>query len=158
MLCRSKSRFNKDFKRINESEFITLQVGKNKHTVLIKDYQKDVLRNEVIHLDFYEISKDHVLKAKVPVKVGEVNPALRTAGGMVEINLHEIEVECLPGNLPDHIDVDCSGLSAGHAIHVRDLKAPKGVKFLAAGETVVVHVGHIKAEAAPAAEAAAPAV
>lgn len=152
----SAHEFSKSFKRISESELLTLQVGSAKHTVLIKDYQKNVLRNEVIHLDFFAVSKDHTLRTKVPVHLGEVNVAVRAAGGMVELSLHEIEVECLPGVLPESITVDASKLTSGHAIHVRDLVAPKGVKFITNPDAVVVHLAHIKVEAVAATEAAAP--
>jgi large subunit ribosomal protein L25 len=138
--------FSNQFKKISESEIVTLELGKKKHNVLIKDYQRNILKGTITHIDFYEVSKDHVLKTHVPLLLGNVNDAIRAAGAMVELSLHELEVECLPAALPESIIVDASELSLEHAIHVRDLKLPKGVKVLNSGDQVVVHAGHVRAE------------
>lgn len=144
--------FSVQFKKISESEIVNLKLGSKQHNVLIKDYQRNVIKGTITHIDFYEVSKDHLLKTHVPVVLGAVNDAIRAAGAMVELSVHEVEVECLPAALPEQIVVDASGLDLGHAIHVRDLKLPKGVRILNSADQVVVHAGHVRVEAAPAAE------
>lgn len=144
-----------NFKKISENEIISLAIGKASHNVLIKDYQRDYLKGVITHIDFYEIEKGHKLRTHVPIHV--VGTAVGTRdGGILENSLHELEIECVAEKLPQAIEVDVTELVTGHAIHVRDVKAPEGVRILNNGEQVVASVTHVR-EVAVEAPAAAPA-
>jgi large subunit ribosomal protein L25 len=98
-----------------------------------------------------------MLRARVSIQI-EGNPVGVREGGILETPLHDIEVECLPGNLPERIIVDISGLGVNQSIHVRDIALAEGVKLISAGDQVVALVKFAKEESAPAEEAAAPEV
>ncbi len=106
----------------------------------IKEIQHHPLTDKVLHLDFFEIRADEKLKARVAiVAIGE--PAgVRTGGGVLEQVLREIEVECLPKNLPDRIEVDVSALEIGANIHVAQIKAPANVAILSHADVSVFSV------------------
>jgi len=151
--------FYNSFKKISETEVITLNLGKETHNVLIKEYQRNYLKGTIDHLDFLEIQKDQVLRAHVPIQLSGNAPGLKE-GGILEHSLHTLEVECQAAVLPEFITVDIGSLSLGHAVHVRDLVPAKGVKILNSGDQVIAAITHTRAEAvaaAPAASAAAPA-
>jgi large subunit ribosomal protein L25 len=147
----NRREFNVVFKHISESEIITLKLGKDDVQVLIKDYQSDIVRGELTHLDFYEIEKGKLLKTRVSLHVHGTPIGVRE-GGILEAPLHELEVECLPKDLPATIEVDISELAGSAAIHVRDLEVPAGVKVLTNGDQVVAAVTHAKAEVTEEAE------
>lgn len=153
---------------LGESAIITIQVGKEKIQAFVRERQRDTLSGDILHVDFLEVLKDRILKAKVSLHaVG--TPIGVKDGGILETPAHEIEVECLPGDLPEKIEFDITSLAANHSVHVRDLPAMKGVKVLTSPELVIAAVKFAKAEAvvevaaaaavpgAPAAPGAAPA-
>lgn len=109
--------------------------------VLVKDIQVDPITDEVLHLDFLELERGKAITVEVPiVLVGkEVCKGVKM-GGILEQYLWSIEVECLPRNIPDKIEVDVSNLEMGDSIHVEDLILPEGVKVLEDPETTVVVV------------------
>jgi large subunit ribosomal protein L25 len=131
--------FNHKFKVISENIIITVTVGEDSYDVLIKDYQEDLLRDKLIHLDFYEIDPERELRTHVPVILSGVPKGVKE-GGILEHVLHEVEVECLPKNLPDRIELDTTDLEIHHSIHIRDLQAIDGVRFLNSPDYVVCHV------------------
>jgi large subunit ribosomal protein L25 len=136
--------FERAFKHISENEIIELSVGKKKINVLIRDYQADILKNKMLHLDFYEIESGKTLRTHVPLKVIGSAKGMRE-GGILENPVHEVEIECLPKDLPEIIEVDISSLEIGHAIHVADISAGENVKILNTPEQVIASVGHAKA-------------
>jgi len=131
--------FGKKFKVISENKIIDLKVGKDVFHVLIKDFQEDVLKGDVVHLDFYEVEKGKKLHTTIPVHF-EGNSVGVKLGGNIENLLHELSVECLPKDIPEAVVVNVEPLNIGDSIHVGDLAAIKGVKFLANSEQVVTHV------------------
>lgn len=131
--------FGQKFKTISENIIITLSGADKNYDVLIKDYQEDLLRNRILHLDFYEIDKNRVLRTHVPVHLSGAPIGVKE-GGILEHLLHEVEVECLPADLPERIDLDVSGLAIHDSIHIRDLAALSGVKFVNAPDYVICHV------------------
>ena len=150
-----RSEFNNSFKKISENEIIALTLDKKEYKVLIKDYQRNYLKGSIVHLDFFEIEKGHKLRTHVPIKIVGSAPGVRD-GGILEHALHAFDIECLAENLPETIEIDVSALSTGHAIHVRDVKAPQGIKILNNVEQVVASIAHLRAEVvAPVAEVAA---
>lgn len=142
----NRREFGATFKHITESEIITLKLGKEDLHVLVKDYQSDVVKGELLHLDFYEVEAGKALRTHVPLHVTGTPVGVRE-GGVLEAPIHELEIECLPKDLPEGISVDVSKLSGSESIHVRDLKVPSGVKILTSEDQVVAAVTHAKAEA-----------
>ncbi len=147
--------FRTNFKQITGNTIIELRLPQGAHEVLVKDYQRDNLTGEILHIDFSEFKKGVALRTRVPVRLTG-NPIGVKEGGILETLLHSLEVECLPKDLPEEITLDISELVLGHALHVSDLKLPEGVKSMAAPDQVLCIVAHRKAEeeAAPAAVAA----
>ncbi|MBN2096981.1 MAG: 50S ribosomal protein L25 [Candidatus Omnitrophica bacterium] len=147
----------------DDSQKKTKTSGKTKgaaRTVIIKEIQYHPVRGDILHLDFNEISLTEVLTVKVPIKVKGEAPGLKE-GGVLEHVLWEIEVECLPTEIPENIPVDVSQMKIGDAILLENLKAPAGVKILGEGQATVITLGlpHVeKEEAAPAEEMLEPEV
>jgi large subunit ribosomal protein L25 len=108
------------------------------HAVL-KDYQLDPVRDTLIHLDLIEISMSEKMTSTVAVRLQGDAPGVRD-GGVLEQQVHEIELESLPGDLPAEITVDISELEAGNSIRISDLTAPKGVEFRSDPDTVLAAI------------------
>jgi large subunit ribosomal protein L25 len=144
--------FRTAFKRITENTIVQLQLPEGSHEVLVKDYQRDNLTGQVLHIDFYEFKRGVALKTRVPVRLMG-NPVGVKEGGILETLLREFDVECLPRDLPEEIVIDISNLILGHSLHVRDAPIPESIKVLHPLDQVVCLVAHRKAEeeAAPAA-------
>src|SRR5213596_1030778 len=133
---------------------------------ILKSWQVDPVKENFLHADFYRIAMDVAIRITVPIHtVGEAR-GVKVDAGILELVIREIEVECLPGDIPERIDVDVSDLGINQSLRVSDVKIPAKVKVLQAADQVVVHVVAVKEEeAAPAAaadpvaegEAAAPA-
>ena len=141
----NRREFRAAFKHISESEIITLKVDKSDMQVLIKDYQMDIVRGELLHLDFYEIEKGKKLRTHLPIRLHGTPVGVRE-GGILEAPLHELEIECLPKDLPESIELDVSDLQSSAALHVRDISPPDGVKILTHDDQVLAAVTHAKAE------------
>ncbi len=123
---------------------------------LIKEVQHGAVKRDILHVDFHAVSADEMLHAEVPVETTGEPSGVKNQGGILEINLHSLEVECLPKDLPEMITIDVTALTVGDAIHVKDLVLPAGVTVRANPELTVVHVAAPKVEVEPvAAEAAA---
>jgi large subunit ribosomal protein L25 len=137
--------FNKKFYTVSENTLINLETGKKTYEVLVKDYQEDILTGKITHIDFYEVEKGKLLKTKVPIHVKGIAIGVKE-GGILEHLLHEMEVECLPKDIPADILVDITELALHHSIHVRDIPTEEGVRFLNAPDQVIVLVTHKKAE------------
>jgi large subunit ribosomal protein L25 len=152
--------FNQKFKVISENVIITLSLGKEHHDVLVKDYQEDLIKQKILHLDFYEIDQNRILRTHVPVHLTGAAEGVKE-GGILEHLLHEVEVECLPANLPERIELDVTALAIHDAIHIRDLPARDGVRFLNSPDYVICHVvakAAVEIEEAPKEEVEAVAV
>lgn len=113
--------------------------------VILKDIQMDPIKDEIIHLDFYKLSSERPVIIEVPIvlkgkSIGEEK------GGILEHELREIKVEGLPGNIPEKIEIDIKELDFGHAILVKDIRVPEGVKILEDEKKVVVTVLKPKGE------------
>ena len=134
--------FEKVFKKAGESTIINLLTEEGKsHPVLIHDVQNHFLNSQPIHIDFYEVSMTEKLKAKVALEfVGEAK-AVKELGGVLVKVLNEVEVQCLPHDLPHNIPVDISSLDTFEdTIHVKDLKVSEKVQILTLGVEVVAKV------------------
>ncbi len=137
--------FRTAFRRITENTIVELHMPNGVHEVLVKDYQKDNLTGQILHVDFYEFEKGKALRTRVPIRlIG--NPVGVKEGGILESLLHQLDVECLPKDLPEEITLDINELALDRALHVSDLALPEGVRALQASDQVVCLVAHRKAE------------
>ncbi len=139
---------NKDVTRVLNSEggehaLITLKLDGAKDSTdklaLIKDYQIDPTSGRLIHVDLMEVAADEKVKVKVTVHFTGSSVGVKE-GGILQHGLREIEVECLPLQIPEHIEVNITELNINESIHVRDLKAPAGVRILTDGDATVATV------------------
>ncbi|MBU0935572.1 MAG: 50S ribosomal protein L25 [Spirochaetes bacterium] len=148
--------FRKVTKGVSESTIIKLLVDGKEAECFIKDRQIDWLHSKLLHIDFFQVERGVAIRVKVPVHVFGSSIGVRE-GGILENPVHELEVECMPKDVPERFEIDISDLKANHSIHVRDLKLAEGVKVLNASEQVIVLVKYAKGEAAAAEAAAEPA-
>jgi len=137
--------FNKKFKTVSESTLITLTSGDQSYDVLVKDYQEDMMRGRIMHIDFYEIEQGKVLRTHVPVHL-DGTPVGVKEGGILEHLIHEVEIECLPKDLPEDIVVNVDEMDIGDSIHVSDIPAMDGVKILTSEDQGVCTVTRRRAE------------
>jgi len=144
------------------ASILTLSLEGQKQQVLLRDYQMHPWRLEVLHVDFQRVAKDQKIHMKVPLHFvnAEIAPGVKTGGGVVSHVFTELDISCLPDDLPNYIEVDLSELQIGHSIHLSQLKLPKGVEStqLRAGDDFVVAtipIPRAEAEKEDEAEAAA---
>ena len=121
---------------------------------ILKNWQVDPVKESFLHADFYRIAMDVAIRVTVPIQVMGEARGVKVDGGVLELVLREIEVECLPGDIPERITVDVADLGINQSLRVSDVPVPAKVKVLQAADQVVVHVVAVKEEeAAPAAAA-----
>ena len=128
----------KDLKKALESEafyshVLTIQIGDTKESAILKDLQRHPFRAEILHADFQRVVKDQPIHVNVPLHfVNEDNcKGVKLGGGVISHQLSEVEVVCLPGNLPEYIEVDMTDVDVEQIIHLSDLKVPAGVTIAA---------------------------
>ena len=123
--------------------------------VLVKEYQLDPIDHRLLHADFYAVAMDKMLTVTVPIVLKGEPKGVKQQGGVVHFVNREIEVECLPADIPEHVDIDISELMLHQGIRVRDLQQDGKWKPVSEPEMMIVHVVTVKVEEAPAAEATA---
>ena len=125
-----------------ENVVINLKVKDDKkektHSCLIKEIQYDPVKGDIIHVDFNEISLTKAIKVNVPVVAKGEPIGVKTEGGSLEHILWEIEVECLPTQIPKDFEVDVSNLKIGDSIHIKDMSFPSNVKILTPSDAIVL--------------------
>lgn len=111
------------------SSILEIEVDGKVEQALLRDYQMHPYKPQVMHIDFQRVDAGQKLHAKVPLhfKGQEESPAVKLSKGLVSHIVTEIEVSCLPADLPEFIEVDLSGLTAGKSVHIKDLVLPAGV-------------------------------
>jgi len=146
------------------SSILDLRIGETPQKVLLRDMQRHPFRAQLLHLDFQRVSENEEIRIRVPLHFlnQEKSPAGKMSGVIVSHAMTEVEISCLPKNLPEYIEVDLEALSVGDIIHMSDLKLPEGVQIpeLKLGKEhdhAVVTAQEMRAEVevAPAAEAEA---
>jgi len=158
----------KQMRRILNSEtghnsIFDLTVDGKSAKVMIVDWQYEPIKSALLHVDLKRIAMDKALRVSVPILMKGEAPGVKVQGGILEQLLREVEIECLPGDIPGHIDADIDNLMFGQVIRVSDLPHLDKLKFITEANQPVAHVVAVKevVEAAPAAEgveaAAAPA-
>ncbi len=139
--------FEKIFQEAGESTIIELIVDKKPIKVLIHDVQRDPIKDDIIHVDFYQIKEKEKLTAEVELKFINEAPVVKEKGGILIYNLTKIKIECLPKDLIHQIEVDLSSLKEfNDLIRVKDLKIPHQIKVLHDLEDVVVSISAPKIE------------
>jgi len=132
----------------------------DKKLALLKDFQVDPIRGELLHTDFFEVSLTETVRVSVHVTTTGEPIGVKRDGGMLQHPVREIMIECLPDKIPGKVEVDISKLEVGQSVHVSDLKLDEGVKILSDPHEVIVNVvaAAVEEAAAPAAEAVEAAV
>lgn len=123
------------------ASILTMNLDGQNEQVLLRDVQMHPWKREVAHVDFQRVSKDRKIHMKVPLHFinAEISPGVKLSGGIVSHVLTELDISCLPADLPEYIEVDLGNLALGHSIHLTDLKLPNGVEaVLHKGENPVV--------------------
>ncbi len=137
----NKKDFDKVFKDAGESTIIELSGLGAPVSVLVKDVDFAATKGGIMHVDFYAVNMKEKITTMVPLELVGEAPAVK-AGGIVNHVLHEIEITCMPADLPSHVDVDITGLANVHdMIHVSDLKLGKGIEVETGAEEIVVIIG-----------------
>ena len=134
----------------SESVLVDVQIeGSGNRTALISEVQHHPVSGAILHVDLHAVAMDELMTAEVTVETTGEAEGVKTGGGVLEVILRTLEIECLPADLPESITVDISGLNIGDAVHVRDLKLPKGVTVLNDEELTVVSVAAPTVEEEP---------
>jgi large subunit ribosomal protein L25 len=121
---------------------------------MIVDWQNEPIKGHLLHIDLKRIAMDKMMRVSVPIQLVGVPVGVKAQGGILEHVMREVEIECLPNDIPSHLDVDVTGLELHGVIHVSDLPHSGSIRFLGEEDATVAHVTIIKEEA-PAAEVVA---
>jgi large subunit ribosomal protein L25 len=119
---------------------------------MIVDWQHEPIKGKLLHIDLKRIAMDKMMRVSVPIQLTGVPVGVKAQGGILEHVMREVEIECLPGDIPSHLDVDVTNLELHGIIHVSDLPHSGSIKFFGEEDATVAHVTIIKEEA-PAADA-----
>jgi large subunit ribosomal protein L25 len=125
--------------------------GDNKRNSLamIQEVQHHPIQRQILHVDFHAVSATEKITAEVPIETVGEPIGVKTNGGLLEHILRDLEVECLPGDLPDRIEVDVTNLDINQSIHVKDLPLPPGVEAVTDGDLTVVAVSAARVDEEP---------
>ncbi len=134
---------------------ISLRLDGADTKVLVKDFLLDPITHHVLHADFLRVAMDRMLEVTVPVLLKGESKGVKVQGGLLEFIRREVRIECLPADIPEHIDVDVTELMVGQGVRVRDVLTNPKWRPVTELETMLVHVTLARAEEAPAADAAA---
>jgi len=133
--------------KISGSSIITIDLDGKEHAALVREKQRDFVKNVLLHVDFQTVSLTEKLRTEVAIILEGIAPAVKDFNAMIGNGISEIEVECFPQDLPESIKVDISILKEiGDAIYVKDLPVPANVEFLTDGEELVAITSAVKEE------------
>src|ERR1700749_2640593 len=132
-----------------------LEIGGGKTKAMIVDWHGEPIKGKLMHIDLKRIAMDKAIRVKVPVLLEGTPVGVKMQGGILDQVLREVEIECLPADIPSHIDVNVSALALNSGVRVADLPHAGRLKFITDENAPVAHVVAIKEEVAPAADAAA---
>jgi len=115
------------------ASILDMAIGSEKAQVLLRDYQMHPFKQQILHVDFQRVAADRKIHMKVPLHFvnQEIAPGVKVAGGIVQHVQVDLDISCLPKDLPEFIEVDLSQLQAGHSLHISGLKMPAGVESVA---------------------------
>lgn len=146
------------------SSILDLEVDGKVEKVLLRDFQVHAYKQLVLHADFQRVDAKQKIHVKVPLHFvnAETSPAVKLSAGIISHVTTELDITCLPADLPEFVEVDLAALEVGHSIHLKDIKLPKGISAVIHGgednptiATAAVPAGKVEAEADAAAAAAA---
>ncbi|MDW5267455.1 MULTISPECIES: 50S ribosomal protein L25 [Acidobacteriaceae] len=123
---------------------------------MIVDWQREPIKGKLLHIDLKRIAMDKLMRVSVPIQLTGTSAGVKNQGGILDHVLREVEIECLPNDIPSHLDVDVSGLELHGVIRVSDLPHSGSIKFLGDENATVAHVTAVKEEVAAEVVAAAP--
>ncbi|MES1242442.1 MAG: 50S ribosomal protein L25 [Acidobacteriota bacterium] len=129
----------------NPIYLLKLTEGGERHA-MIREVQIDPISRQVLHIDFQRVLMDQKIRVQVPVELVGVAYGVKTQGGVLDFVTRDVQVECLPGDIPKQIELDITGLHATQHAEARDLKLPGGVTLLDEPDKVIVSITHAKAE------------
>ena len=121
---------------------------------MIVDWQNEPIKGALLHIDLKRIAMDKMMLVSVPIQLVGVPTGVKNQGGILEHVLREVEIECLPGDIPSHLDVDVTGLEINDSVYVSNLPHSGSIKFLSDEGLTVAHVSAIREEVVEAAEGA----
>jgi large subunit ribosomal protein L25 len=128
-------------RHISPTTLIDVVVGKERYPALVRDSQRDVIYRHLLHLDFLAVSMTETLRTMVEVAMIGDAPAVREYGAILVTGYEEVEIECLPADLPERLEIDVSGLeNIGDSLNVSDLSIPPNVTLLTDPEEMIVQV------------------
>ncbi|MCZ6801677.1 MAG: 50S ribosomal protein L25 [Nitrospirae bacterium] len=134
--------------QVGHTGLLTVKMsGESERVAVLQDHQLDPVTGAILHIDLFEVSMEKPIRVKVPVSITGAVPKGVKEGGIVHQPLRELHIECLPGLIPDHIEVMAENLGVGEGIHVKDVQVPEGVKILDDQESMVVHLAMKMSEA-----------
>jgi len=138
---------------------LKLEGEKKPVNAMVREVQRSPIKGTILHIDFVAVSMTETVHAVVPLHLLN-DPAGVKAGGVLTINMHEINIEALPGDLPEFLEADVAALEVGDTLHLSEVDAPKGIKFLDDPEAIVasVQAPRVEVEEVEAEEAAEPEV
>lgn len=141
-------------KEVFHSSVLNIDVDGKKETVVLRDTQWHAFKPQVLHIDFQRVDANQKMHLKVPLHfIGDdICPAVKLGGCIVSHVLNEIDVQCLPKDLPEFVEVDLSALEAGQSVHVSQIKLPAGVELVQHGDADPVVASSLKVKGAADAE------
>ena len=142
--------FIKAYTEVGESSLLTLKLADQEFKVLVKDVQRDVIKDHFIHVDFYKVDMNKEVSTEIPLEFVGESKAVRELNAQLNKNIDFVSVECLPQDLVSVIEVDISALSEfGDSIHIKDLVLPSGINVLNHPDDAVVSVTEPQIEKEP---------
>ena len=124
-----------------ENTLVRLDIdGEGMQDVLLREVQMHAYKPEALHVDFFHVNAKETLHVKIPVRLTGTPVGVHTDGGILDHVLYDLDVECLPGNIPDGVEIDVSNLGLGESVRVGDIPAREGVKFLQDAELPIASV------------------
>jgi large subunit ribosomal protein L25 len=132
---------NIELLRLLNTDFglVELKVDGDTLPCVIREIQRHPVRGNIVHMDLFGVEKDQKLKVSVPVSIVGIAAGVKSDGGTLDVLVRELEIECLPADLPNYIEVDVTNLGINDAIHLGDIKL-KGIEFTADSQLTVAHV------------------
>lgn len=131
---------------------LTLSGTGQERYAMIREMQRDPVSRQVIHIDFQRIEMTQKVRFTVTIELVGTPVGVKTEGGMMDFVTREVEVECLPGDVPNHIELDVTGVHVGQHVEARDLEMPEGVTLVDDPDKVILSLGHARKEEAAAEE------
>ena len=134
------------------ASILDLEIDGKVEKVLLRDFQVHAYKQLVLHVDFQRVDASHKIHVKVPLHFinAEISPAVKLSGAIISHVVTELDVACLPGNLPEFITVDLANLEAGNSVHLSSIAMPEGVTAIVHGDDPTIVTSSVPAGAAPA--------